>query len=235
MLFTKFAEYIRFCTHTDSTSLADSTILLLANTEKDVMATRILGANENYFGVPMLDDLVAGQREYPLDSTVAGAIKFIEVKLDGVHWKRLYESDFNMETLTTDEAGINSAFTNRPPAFAIFRNSIWILSEDAIIDVTDGIKIWAFVWPADFVNLALATEMSLPPSATTHGWPRQFQKLLAQKVIIAYKESRDKPMTLSQNEQMWEKNFIDQLDGIMHPNQDRSVLATTPYDDGGNY
>lgn len=235
MLDTEFASLIRFHTRTSSTTFTDAEILVLANTYKDQMATRILGANENYFGAPMLDDLVLNQREYPLDATVAGAFKFIEAKLDGANWLRLYETDFNLEKLTTDEAGITAAYSGRNPEFAIFRNSIWILSAEAPIAVTDGLKIWAFIWPAKFTSLTAGTEMGLAPSASTHGWPRQFQELLARKVIIAYKESRDKPMALSQAEQSWERDFQVQLDGIMHPNQDRTFVARTPYDTGEDY
>lgn len=235
MTYAQFATLIRFHTRTDSTTFTDAEIKVLANTYKDQMAVRILGANENYFGAPMLDDLVLNQREYPLDATVAGAIKFVEIKIDGTNWRRIYETDFNLETLTTDETGIVSAFTGRNPEFAIFRNSLWILSSDPIIAVTDGLKVWAYIWPADFTDLTLATEMAAPPAANAHGWPRQFQELLARKIVVAYKESRDKPMVLNQTEQSFEKDFTLMLDGIMHPNQDRTFLAQTPRDDGSNY
>jgi hypothetical protein len=231
----EFAAFIRFHTHTDATTFTDPEILLLSNTYKDKMAVRILGANENYFGVPMATDLVADQREYPLDVAVAGQFKFIDIKLDGLSWKRIYETDFNLETFAIQEGTIREAMSGRAPQFAIFRNSLWILSDSAIIAVTAGLKIWAYIWPANFTNLASTTEMSVAPSSTTHGWPRQFQELLARKVIIAYKESRDKPISLSQTEQSWGSDFLDMLDGIMHPNQDRSVTATVPANDGSNY
>lgn len=235
MTYAEYATLIRFHTRTDATTFTDAEILVLSNAYKDQMAVRILGANENYFGTPMLDDLVEDQREYPLDATVAGAIKFLEVKLDGTNWRRIYETDFNLETLTTDEMGIMAAFSGRNPEFAIFRNSIWILSAEAIAAVTDGLKIWAYIWPAAFTSLAGSTDMSAPPSASTFGWPRQFQELLARKVVIAYKESRDKPMVLNQTEQSWEKDFTLMLDGIMHPNQDRTFCAQIPFNDGSNY
>lgn len=235
MTFAQFATLIRFHTRTDSTTFTDAEILVLANTFKDQMTVRILGANENYFGAPMLDDLVANQREYPLDADIAGQIKFIEIKLDGENWRRIEETDFNMETFTTDEDGITQAFSGLDPAYAFFRGSLWILSADAIIDVTDGIKIWAYIWPADFTSLAGSTEMAAAPSAGEHGWPKQFQELLARKIIIAYKESRDKPIQLNQTEQSWEKDFAMMLDGIMHPNLARTFCARTPFNDGTSY
>lgn len=199
------------------------------------MAVKILAANENYFGTPMLTNLVADQREYPLDATVAGQFKFIEVKLDGTNWKRIYERDFNAANFPIQEAEIRSAYAGMPTEFSIFRNSLWILSDAAIINVTNGLKIWAYIWPAKFTSLAGTTDMAAAPSADNHGWPRQFQELLAREVIVAYKESRDKPITLTQTEQARKMDFADMLDGISHPNLDRSVLGSVPFDDGTDY
>lgn len=235
MKFSDFASYIRFKTHTDVVTFSDTNIKLLANIFKDEMAVRILGANENYFGLPMVTNLVADQREYPLDITVAGQFKFIDIQLDGTNWSRIYETDFNLENFAIQETNIRAAMTGRKPEFALFRGSLWILSDTAIINVTNGLKIWAFIWPADFTDLTSSTEMATAPSSTTHGWPRQFQELLARKVIVAYKESRDKPIPLTESERSWEKDFLDMLDGIQHPNLDRSVLATVPVDDGSTY
>ena len=235
MIFTEFASFIRFHTHTDAATFLDAEILLLANTYKDQMVVRILGANENYFGLPMTTNLVADQREYPLDVSVAGQFKFVDIKIDGVNWKRIYETDFNLENFAIQETNIREAFTGRVPQFAIFRGSLWLLSDLAIPAVTDGLKIWAFIWPANFTSLASTTEMATAPTSTSHGWPRQFQELLARRVIVAYKESRDKPIALTESEQSWKSDFMDMLDGIMHPNQDRSILASYPADDGSNY
>lgn len=235
MTFVEFAKYIRYFTNTDTSSFTNEDILMLANAEKDEIAVRILGANENYFGLPYTDDLILNQREYPLDVSVAGQFKFVEVKLDGTNWKRIYETDFNLENFVTTEAGIQAAFQGRTPEFALFRNSLWILSDSAIQNVTDGIKIWGYIWPANFTDLTLATEMATAPSTTTHGWPRQFQKLLADKVIIAYKESRDKPLPLTKNDSMWDNRMIQMLDGISHPNQDRTFTSSIPFDNGDSY
>lgn len=199
------------------------------------MTVRILGANENYFGTPMTTNLVADQREYPLDLTVAGQFKFVDVKLDGATWKRIYERDFNQTNFPIQESDIRDAYSGRNPEFAIFRNGIWIMSDSAIINVTNGLKIWAYIWPEKFTSLVSSTEMATPPTSTTHGWPRQFQELLARRVSKAYKESRDKPIPLTEDERNWESDMLMMLDGIMHPNQDRSVLAQTPQDDGSQY
>lgn len=235
MTYAEFATLIRFFTHTDTATFTDAEILLLANTYKDAMTVRILGANENYFGTPMLTNLVADQREYPLDITVAGQFKFVDVKLDGTNWKRIYERDFNQTSFPIQETDIRNAYIGRNAEFAIFRNGLWILSDSAIATVANGLKIWAFIWPAAFTNLASTTEMAVAPTSSTHGWPRQFQELLARKISKAYKESRDKPIPLTEGERSWESDFLQALDGIMHPNQDRSILAQTPMDDGSDY
>ncbi len=235
MTYAQFASLIRFYTHTDTTTFSDTDILLLANALKDEMAVKILAANENYFGAPLLTALVAGQREYALDSTVAGQFKFVEAKLDGTNWKRIYERDFNMDDFPIQESDILNAYAGRPAEFSIFRNSLWILSDAAIIDVANGLKIWAYIWPENFTDLTLTTEMAAAPSAGKHGWPRQFQELLAREVIVAYKESRDKPIALTQTEQARKSDFADMLDGISHPNLDRSIKGEFPSDDGSQY
>jgi len=235
MKFTEFASYIRFHTRTNSTTLSDSDILLLANIHKDKLTMAILNANENYFGLPQLTNLVADQREYPIDITVAHQFKLIEAKLDGTNWKRLTETDLNLEQFTTDETGIRNAFLGRDPGFQIFRNSLWILNDSAIINVTNGLKIWAYIWPASFTDLTSTTEMATAPSTTTHGWPRPFQELLARRVIIDYKTSRDKPMTLTESEKNYKMDLMEALDDIKNPNLDRSILATIPVDSGEDY
>lgn len=235
MTYAQFAAYIRHFTHTNATTFTDADMLVLTNAEKDAMAMEILGINENYFGLPYFEDLVSNQREYPIDISVANQIKFIEVKLDGTNWERLEETDFNLEDMITTEEGIQSHYQGRDPEFVFFRNSLWILSDAAISAVTDGLKIWAYTWPADFTNLASTTEMATNPSSTTHGWPRPFQKLLAEKVIVSFKEGKEKPIPLTKSEAMWGQKFQIALDHISRPHLNRSFRAQIPRDTGENY
>lgn len=229
MNFVEFARLVRFRTRTNTSTLTDADILLLANTHKDSMTLRILGANENYFGDPsLIEDLVADTRQYDLDATIAGQISFVSAKLDGEEWVRLTEGNFNIGNMNPDEASIQQYYTGRKPQYVIFGQQLWILSEDAIIDVVDGLKVFAFTWPKKFTDLSLTTEMDANNDVSTHGWPREFQELLADRVVIDYKSSQDKPVPLTQNEQLWEQRMKNALAAISNANLDRSILAEIP-------
>lgn len=235
MKFTDFASYIRLQTNTDANTFTNTNILLLANIFKDEMAKDIAKRNEDIFGMQYLRNLVASQREYPLPDELLNSIKYVEAKLDGTNWKRLTETDMNREGFITSESGITTQFTGKEPQFEIFRNSLWIYSDSAILDVVDGLKLWALIYPADFTSLASTDDMAKAPSTTSHGFPRQFHELLARRVIIEYKTGRDIPVSLTQNEQRYELDYSRALDAISNMNLDRSFRGSIPYDDGSQY
>lgn len=235
MVFADFASLIRFNTHTDATTFPDTQILLLSNIWRDQMAKEILAANEYYFGNPISVNLVANQREYVLDPTCMGQIQMVEAMIDGINWKRLKSVNWELNNSTTDENGIETFFLSRPWSYTIFNKAIWLLTGPPIIAVSGGLKIWYYTWPAAFTDLSLTTEMDLSASDAVHGWPRQFQELLARKVQIAYKTSRDKPVTLSESEQMFAMDFAKAISSIQDQSIDGSVLATTPYNSGSDY
>jgi hypothetical protein len=235
MKFTNFAALIRYKTHTNTTTFTNTDILLLANTFKDDIAAEIAKCNEDYFGMEYLADLKVAQREYALPDDLLNNIKRVEAKLNGTDWKILNETDFNLESFTTEETAITEAFSGREPGFELFRRSLWILNDSAIIDVTAGLKLWCIIYPADFTDLTLATDMSIDPSNTSHGFPRQFHELLARRVIIDWKSNREKPIALTEHEQNYEYDLKKALDAIKEMNLDRTVIASTPSDDGSDF
>jgi hypothetical protein len=234
MKFTEFAARIRFFTGTNTVTFTDADILMLANTAKDDFAKDIVQANEDYFGLDHYCDLVAGQREYPLPLNLL-QLKLTEAKLDGTTWKRLIETDYNLGTYTTDEDSIVVAFAGQEPCFEYYRNSIWILNDSAIIDVADGLYIKGFIYPADFTSLSSTDDMSANPSSTSHGLPRQFHELLARRIIIDYKNAKDKPIPLTERETLFDRDFADAIESIKNPNLDRSITGKVPYNDGSQY
>lgn len=228
MTFVEFALLIRNRSRTNATTFIDSDILLSANTIKDEMTLRILGANENYFGNPLTITLLAGVRQYSFDDTIASQIKLVQAKLNGTDWKRLYETDFNLTDMPLDEISIIAAYQGKDAEFAVFDQQFWILSDSTVSGVTGGLQVYAFTWPAKFTDLTLATEMSVNTSVAVHGWPRPFQQLLLDAVVIDYKSSQDKSIALTQNEQQWENRMLRALEAISNPNLDRSTLGRVP-------
>lgn len=236
MTFAKFATLVRYYTKTNSTTFTDTEILNLANIIKDDMAVEIgKRVGEDYFGMRFLRDLVEDQREYELPAEIMSRLKYVEAKLDGSNWEKLNETDLIQYQGTTDESTIRNLFADRDPAFDLWDKSLLIFSGDAIIDVTDGLKLWAIIYPADFTDLSSTNDMSTNPTTTSHGFPREFHHLLATAVSIAYKQSQTRPIPLSAKEQRYEQDFNDKIDSLKGANEDRNFVATVPQNDGSDY
>lgn len=232
MTFAQLNSYINLSCGTDDTTFTLADKLILLNIYKDDIAKEIAKRNEDYFGMPMTDDLVAGQREYAFPDEILNNIKGVEAKLDGSDWSWLQEFDINSLKQPIDETNIRNYFTGKSPMFDIFRMSLWIYSGDAIIDVAEGLKLWVIVYPANFTDLTLTTDMAIAPSNVSHGFPRQFHELLGRRVSIHYKTSQDRPITLSEKELMYETDLEKALSAISGMNLDRTVVGTIPYNDG---
>lgn len=236
MKFTTFATLVRYQTKTNSTTFTDTEILNLANALKDEMAVEIgKMVGEDYFGLRYTTDLVADQREYELPSELMGRIKYMEAKLDGTKWVKMYETDLLDYQKPTDESSIVNHFAELDPAFDLWDRSFIIYSGDAIIDVTDGLKLWAIIYPADFTDLSSTDDMSTNPTTTSHGFPREFHNLLVTAVSIAYKSSQTRPIPLSAKEQNFEKDLENKISSLKDKNEDRNFKATVPYNDGSQY
>jgi hypothetical protein len=236
MIFTQFATLVRYYTKTNSTTFTDADILTLANIFKDDIAGLIgKEVGEDYFGLRFERDLIAGQREYDLPAELMSRMKYLNAKLDGTNWKKLNETDLTTYGGAMDEDTIRAMYGDKDPEFDLWDNGIFILSGDAIIDVTDGLKLWAIIFPADFASLSSTEDMSTNPDDYTHGFPRQFHELLARRVSIAYKSSKDRPIPLSEKEKLYEVDLNTQIQTMKDANLDRSVTPRAPYNDGSQY
>jgi hypothetical protein len=231
----QIASLIRSYTRTNSSSFTDAEILELANPFKDEIASEISQANEDYFVRTFLANLRAGQREYSIPNNVMNNLKYVEAKLDGTKQQRLDEFDLNTYRQATDETTILAQFAGRKPAMDLSGGSIFIYSDSAIIDVTDGLIAAAVIFPDDIADLTSTTEMSIDPTAYSCGFPRQFHELLARRVSIAWKSARPKPIPLSEKEQMYEIDLTRKIEALKGLNLDRTLVATMPSDDGQDY
>lgn len=255
MKFTEFASIIRQQTRTDSVTFTDAEILVLANAHKSELAERIANeVAEDYFVLPLTANLVAGQREYALPSDLLVNIKIVEVQLDGTNWKRAWDFDLNsyrrpsvpgdnpldlnilsndFSSATTDETTIQNAFTDENPMFDTTRSSIVLYTGSAIAAVTGGLKIQSAIYPADFTDLTLTTDMSIDPSSTSIGWPRPFHLPLAKKVIISYKTTNR--IDLTAFDQTVETEVARALKNLSRPNLDRVIVPRVPEINDSNF
>lgn len=240
---TEFAQLVREYTRTNSTTLSNATIVLLANVLLDDFAKEIIKADEDYFGVPSTRDLVASSdsdptaREYTLPEDYL-KIKKVEARLDGTNWLQLKEFDITQYERTTNESEILTQFANEAGRafYDIFRKSLWIYS-GTITANSDGLKLWYIAYPAHIAeaDLSGSQDLSLDPTSTTAGLPRQFHELWARKISIKWKSNREKPIPLTESELNFDKDFKLALSAIRNPNLDRSQEAQVPYNDGSQY
>ena len=236
MIFTQFATLVRYYTKTNSTTFTDADILTLANIFKDDIAGLIgKEVGEDYFGLRFERDLIAGQREYDLPAELMSRMKYLQAKLDGTKWLRLNEVDITDKGKAMDEDSIQATYSDDAPQFDLWDQGIFILSGSAIKDVENGLKLWAIIFPADFTSLTSTEEMSTNPDDYSHGFPRQFHELLARRISIAYKSSKDRPIPLSEKEKLYEVDLKVQIDTMKDANLDRDTVEKAPYNDGSQY
>ncbi len=233
----QFASYIRKQTRTNSTTFPDADIVLFANPGKDDIASKITKTDEDYFGIWMVRNIVADKRNYAFENTQLNHMKRLEAKLDGTNWKKLVEYDVNTLGITTDEASIVSYFSGKRPGFDIFGNELFLLNDAAIINVTEGLKLWTIIYPSDIATATLSStdDLSVPASSTEFAVPRQFHLLWADDVVIKWKNSQPKRVALTKNEIQWEQRLAEVLGEIKGMNKDRVIEATVPSDNGQDY
>ena len=235
------AAYVRLKTRTNADTLTDANILIFLNARIDFIAQRILDADEDIFLVPQTANLKENIREYSFPKKILSRIKRVEAKLDETNFIVLGEFDLPDYRKPTDETNITNEFANLEGEcfFKIMRKSIVIYS-GSITDVTDGLKIWCMTWPAHIAtDMTGTTDMSEDPTTTTHGMPRAVHQLLADGVVIDWKESREKPIPLSEREMAYEIRVREAIDTLRHGNLDREVIGRLPdaskvWDDGYN-
>lgn len=229
----EFAQYIRLKTHTNATTLPNSTILLYAGIRMDQISARLVDYDEDYFGAPQTTDLVNNQREYPMPTDMLNHIKKVEAKLDGTNWLNLKEIDLSTYEFTTDEATIVSYFGNQQDdaGYFIYRGSLWILSGTIqnFVPGNAALKLWSYQWPTHISDLTSVIDISIDPNNTSAGFPRVLHQSLADGVIIDYKQSADKPIQLNDFDLNWEANLEHNLVTLTELNKDRSVNAMMPH------
>lgn len=226
MIPTQFAKYIRYKTKTNSTTFPDDDILTIANIIKDDIAKEILKANEDYFGMKALRNLVAGQRGYAFPSDMLSQIKYLQVTLDGVKQQEIEQFDVTSYKRPTDENDIQKHWQGKKPEFDVYGGSLYIYSDSAIIDVTNGLELWYTVYPQDLANLTDTTDMSVPYNTISFGMPRQFHKVWATMVIADWKNSKEKPLPLSDSEAKADVDLQLAVNSLKGLDLNRSIVAT---------
>jgi hypothetical protein len=225
----EFATYVRYKTRTNSTTFTDDEILALMKIRQDEIARSILEVDEDILLIPQTTDLVEDQRTYTFPDDILARIKRVEAKLDGTNWLKLYPMDMTEFGYALTESNITTYYSNveGEAYYDIYRKSLYLMT-GSIIDVTDGLKIWTNTYPAVITDLSGTTDMSTDPSTSTHGIPRELHEIWARGVIIDYKESREKPIPLSEREQKYEYDKMKVIYAMRNQDLDREVIGHLP-------
>lgn len=199
MIDTAFASYIRKQTRTNSTTFPDADIMLYANLEKDYLVSLIEKADEDYFGVELVRDLEDDRRKYGLPPYLLHGISKVTAKLDGVNETELDKLIYDQFGKPLTEDNIRS-YSGGVPAWMIFGQELYVLSDGELSLVTGGLKIYATIYPADLASLSEGKDLAANPSTTSIGMPRALHRPWADLVVIDYKNSKDKPIPLTKAE-----------------------------------
>lgn len=234
------ATYVRFKTRTNSTTFTDAQILALLKVRRDEITAKLLEADENLFTVPYTENLVANQRQYPFQNDFLRLVK-VEAKLDGTNFIVLKEMEIGRHDKPTDETNITYYFANLEGEayYEKIHQGIYIYS-GTITNVTNGLKTKYVKEAAVITDLTSTTDMAAALTNTTHGLPKPIHELLARGVCIDYKESREKPIPLTEREGKYEYDLQKAIEKIKHGNLDREIVGQLPPkedrgDDGADY
>jgi len=225
----QFAEYVRLKTRTNSTTFTNADIIILMRQRQDQIAQDIIKTDEDILLIPQTTGLVLNQRDYPFPADILSRIKRIEAKLDGTNWLKLDELDITSHPKPTNETNITYYFANLEGEafYDLLRKSIMIYS-GSITTVASGLKLWCNTWPTAVTDLTSTVDMSVDPSTTTHGIPRSMHEIWARGVIIDWKQSREKPIPLNDNELKYELDLQKTIETLKHGNLDREVIGKLP-------
>ena len=213
---------------TNDTTFTQAEKLVLVNLFKDELAGRIQQVRPEVWNMPALDDLVLNQREYAFATDLMNRMVGLELKFtasgDYVLCDPIQRSHY-LDTL--QESVIVANYDNLDPKYFIRRGAIYILSA-AIIAVTNGIRFIYDVFPADLANLTGSTDLSLDPSTTSRGFPREFHEILARRVSMEYKDRMG--IKLSVMEMNYENDLQKLLDNFAGGNLDEEITGKLPDD-----
>ena len=228
----EFVDLVRLYTRTNSTTLSNADLILLANARLEELARSVLKADEDVLTLPMTTNLIAGRREYPLPVGLLSRIKYVEICFDGTNWVHLDEFDLNKYRRTSDESTILANFSNEKGHcfYDIDRKSLWIYS-GTITAIVGGMKLWCNTYMAKLDNNRIAdnsTDLSTDPTSVTHGVPRELHEIWARGVSIDWKSTRQKPIPLTERELNYKVDLQDCVMTMQHGNYDRSVYASIP-------
>jgi len=213
-------------------------MLVDVNLMKDEIASRIQQVRPTVWNIPTVCDLADDQREYAFPSDMLNNMVSLELKFTAAG--KFVTATFLARRHYKDaleETKIVNDFDNLEPRYFIRRKAVYILS-GTIITVVGGLRLVSNIFPADLANLTGVVDLSIDPTTTTHGFPREFHELLARRVIIEYKDNNE--MKLNKKELDYEDDLEKALDDFSTADLSAVTIASVPSgvqrgNDGSDY
>ena len=119
--------------------------------------------------------------------------------------------------------------------YGIQRRSIYLYSGalDATTlgasTITNGLRLRYRSYPADFPDMTdNSVDMSVDPTTTTFGFPRQFHELLARRCGIVWKAQHPGAVLASQLEAMYPNDLEEKLQAMDNPDLTGETIASLP-------
>lgn len=210
----------------------------MVNLNREILTGRIVKSDESSFQMETYRPLIADQRQYEFPSDVANQIIKVEVKRDGTNWQIAKEVDINqISTPLASETDIRNYFDDTNPKYTLFRNCINLYTASPITAVPAGLHLWYNVYPHQWStdDLASAIDISIDVTATDPGFPREFHECLLYMTTRMYKESKERPLPLIDQEQNIENMIQESLKAYRGANRSRAVNGQIPPDTGTSY
>jgi len=236
----EFTSYVRALTKTNATTFTNAEILAFANVEQSFLAEQIASnVDEGYFNAILERSLEEGVRNYTFPEEFLTNMRYCSAVIGG-DWTYLQETDFGKlqgKSQLLEEAEIVNEWGMKPAQYLIQGGELWLLSGTPIIAVPNGLKIISEIYPESLTNddLTSASSLSTPSSNVTVRLPRSAYRVLAKKVSIAFKSSKDKPLPLTEDERRLDVDLRDLYDVLRGRNGVRVITASVPYNDGSQY
>ena len=236
----KLKNFVRWKLGITASEWSDADMLIVANLKLGEICEKISEAYQGYFGVYSEFDLVASatadKREYPLPDDILNNLYKLELKLDGTNWIPAKKThlipgrDFRLQ-----ESWITDNYNNSYPKYAVFRNSLFILSGEIEV-VTAGGRLWYINYPSPLPDLTDdTTDMSVATDAGASvpvGFPKQFHELLAVAMIISYKEKNTLPFV--GRELLFDVDLQEKIKRLRMQDLDEVIRAGVPDEGGGS-
>jgi hypothetical protein len=222
---TQLASLIRAKTRTTSDTFSDADMLVYVNAYIDELAGRIQQERQDIWNMPATFDLEADEREYAFPDDVLNSIVSLELKFasdgDYVRARAIQApSDFALS-----EAQIAGYHSNLTPWYFVRRRAVYVLS-GTIAAVTGGGRLIYNAFPASLADLTGTTDLSIDPSTTTHGFPREFHELLARRVSIQFKDING--IQLSREDLAYDQDLERKLDEFSTADLSAVFTASLP-------